>query len=939
MNQSATPFDFDTLFGRLAKPFLLVHTSSKILAINAAAAKLFKLEHEEVIGQYWAGLDGQMTLIDWKKKVFDLRANGLLSYETDILTADELLRPVQVEITPAGGASFLICLQNQLADVINEADVELLSSEGEVGFWTYNRVDDSLYLSPHLRNLTNIRSGDGPLEIAQSLEANFLPADWTRLCQKITQLFLEPDSFNEFIHFEDVGGVRNLRVFAKSTGNDLQVTRLFGMVQPQNNVVSVNDTEAVSGELAAFSIDQAQELIFWTRPDGTVSYANQMVFDKLGFSREEIIGQPARVFASYFSTEAKDAWWAMLRKEKFHRALWRLEAKDGTIVEIDASVSYLRFGEEEYSCGFCRDVTKKRLADRRRMLTEFTLDNSRDMIIWARPDGRIHFANTTFLERTGYQVEDVINRDANIFFPHLSVEYQEKAWDRLRHGESLENEVGLNTSGGGQIMVASKIDYLSFEGEEFCCINLRDLTKKNTRDLQLLLSREALDISADCVLWLTDEFKVHYVNRTFLNLVGHKKDYLIGKSYGKLLPQLDRKMIEEEGVMDARVTAPDGVVHRLHLNSVRIGQGAQYFYMITGRDITAMADRKDELEAANLEISKLSSRLKEENTSLREQVSINYNINNIITVSPKYQKVLKQVGQVADVDTTVLITGETGTGKELLAQAIHQLSERAGNPFVKVNCAALPENLIESELFGHEKGAFTGAVARKRGRFELAHSGTLFLDEIGELPLELQSKLLRVLQEDEFERLGGTETINVDVRLIAATNRNLQLMVQQGTFRADLFYRLNVFPIVNLPLRDRPEDIPVLVDHFIRKFARRQRKNITKINNQDLKALKRYAFPGNIRELENLIERAVVLSQSEVLRIPLEANSTWMETGEKVFLSFEEAQRQHIIKALRKTDGRVTGPHGAGVLLGLNDRTLVSKMRKLDIRKVEYLIN
>jgi transcriptional regulator with GAF, ATPase, and Fis domain len=186
--------------------------------------------------------------------------------------------------------------------------------------------------------------------------------------------------------------------------------------------------------------------------------------------------------------------------------------------------------------------------------------------------------------------------------------------------------------------------------------------------------------------------------------------------------------------------------------------------------------------------------------------------------------------------------------------------------------------------------------------------------------------------------LGGTETINVNVRLIAATNRNLQEMVQNGTFRADLYYRLNVFPIVNLPLRDRPEDIPVLVDHFTRKFARRQRKNITKINSQDLKALKQYSFPGNIRELENLIERAVVLNQSEVLSIPLEANSNRVEAGKKVFLSFEEAQREHIIKALRKTDGRVTGPHGAGGLLGLNDRTLVSKMRKLDIRKVEYLI-
>ena len=309
----------------------------------------------------------------------------------------------------------------------------------------------------------------------------------------------------------------------------------------------------------------------------------------------------------------------------------------------------------------------------------------------------------------------------------------------------------------------------------------------------------------------------------------------------------------------------------------------------------------------------------------------------IITVSPKYQKVLQQIGKVADVNTTVLITGETGTGKELLARAVHQLSERADAPLIKVNCAALPENLIESELFGHEKGAFTGAVGRKRGRFEMADGGTLFLDEVGELPLDLQSKLLRVLQEGEFERLGGTETIKVDVRLVAATNRILQKMVRKGSFRADLFYRLNVFPIENIALRNRPKDIPVLVEHFARKFAKRQNKTITKINSADLDKLKKYPFPGNIRELENLVERAVVLCNSETLSIPLNMKKERVDKGQQGFLPFEEMQRRHIIKALHMTEGRVTGPNGAGVLLGLNDRTLVSKMRKLDIKKIDYL--
>ena len=337
------------------------------------------------------------------------------------------------------------------------------------------------------------------------------------------------------------------------------------------------------------------------------------------------------------------------------------------------------------------------------------------------------------------------------------------------------------------------------------------------------------------------------------------------------------------------------------------------------------------------EVRRLKDKFEAENVTLREEISTGYSMSNIITVSPKYRPVLEKVVQVADVNTTVLINGETGTGKELLAQSIHQLSDRSEKPLVKINCAVLPENLIESELFGHEKGAFTGAVKQKKGRFELADGGTLFLDEVGEMPLDLQAKLLRVLQEDEFERVGGTTTIKVDVRLIAATNRNLEDMVAEGRFRADLYYRLNVFPITNMPLRDRPEDIPVLVEFFAKKFAKRQGKDIKRISTPDMKALQNYRFPGNIRELENLVERAVVLCRSETLSIPLDKQRS-AASAPAEFLTFEAIQRQHIIAALKQTNGRITGPKGAGVLLGLNDRTLMSKMRKLDIQKREYIV-
>ena len=286
-----------------------------------------------------------------------------------------------------------------------------------------------------------------------------------------------------------------------------------------------------------------------------------------------------------------------------------------------------------------------------------------------------------------------------------------------------------------------------------------------------------------------------------------------------------------------------------------------------------------------------------------------------------------------------MITGETGTGKELLARAIYSLSDRESGPFVKVNCAALPPGLIESELFGHEKGAFTGAFQQRKGRFEIANKGTIFLDEIGEMPLPLQPKLLRVLQEGEFERVGGTKAIKVDVRVIAATNRELEKMVEKGEFREDLFYRLNVFPIYNIPLRNRPEDIPVLIRHFVKKHCKQIGKTIGKIAQADIDLLMQYDFPGNVRELENLIERAVILTKGNKLNIrdsfvPSPKNNKPLN---KDFRSFEDMQRQHIVKALEQTKWRITGPKGAARLLGLKDRTLMSKMRKLGINREDYV--
>jgi formate hydrogenlyase transcriptional activator len=284
---------------------------------------------------------------------------------------------------------------------------------------------------------------------------------------------------------------------------------------------------------------------------------------------------------------------------------------------------------------------------------------------------------------------------------------------------------------------------------------------------------------------------------------------------------------------------------------------------------------------------------------------------------------------VAPTDSGVLIQGETGTGKELIAQAIHNRSARRDRPFVKVNCAAIPSGLLESELFGHEKGAFTGAIMRKPGRFEVADKGTLFLDEVGDIPLDLQAKLLRVLQEHEFERLGSNRTQQVDVRVIAATHRDLKQMVEEGTFRSDLYYRLHVFPLTVPPLRDRREDIPMIVRHFVDKYARRMNRSIETIPAKTMEAFSNYSWPGNVRELQNFIERAVILSPGTSLRAPLDELT---EASSRTDLStLEEMEREHVLRALRESNWVTGGPNGAAVRLGMKRTTLAYRIRKLGI--------
>jgi formate hydrogenlyase transcriptional activator len=334
-----------------------------------------------------------------------------------------------------------------------------------------------------------------------------------------------------------------------------------------------------------------------------------------------------------------------------------------------------------------------------------------------------------------------------------------------------------------------------------------------------------------------------------------------------------------------------------------------------------------------------AARLEEERLYLESELESEYNFEDIVGKSAAIRKVLDQVAIVAPTSSTVLLHGETGTGKELVARAIHNLSPRRQRTFVRLNCAAIPSGLVESELFGHEKGAFTGALMQKRGRFELADHGSLFLDEIGDISLELQPKLLRALQEQEFERLGSTKTINVDVRLIAATHRDLESMIRNNQFREDLFYRLRVFPIEIPPLRERREDIQLLVHFFVSRLSRRMQKRIRSVPRPAMDALVNADWPGNIRELENFIERCVILTQGDELNVPrteLRRSGAATRIVIPVASTFEEAERQAILDALKTASGKIAGKGGAAERLGLKRTTLQNKMRRLSITRADY---
>jgi PAS domain S-box-containing protein len=487
---------------------------------------------------------------------------------------------------------------------------------------------------------------------------------------------------------------------------------------------------------------------------------------------------------------------------------------------------------------------------------------------------------------------------------------------------------------GADVAVDVSLSPLERDGERLVVCVLRNASEMRGR---LARMQQILDAMPGIFYIFDAEGRLRYWNRTVETLIGYSAEELAGKHILDFIHPDDRDQVAREtgrvfsegtGRAEYRLLLKDGraVPH--------IGNGA--LCRLDGKDhlvglavdVSALRETERQLEERIAEVNELRRRLELENLCLREEVELVHRHGDIVGNSPAIRAVLAQVEKVAVAEASVLLLGETGVGKELIAERIHDLSPRRGRPLIKVNCAALPPTLMESELFGREKGAYTGAVSREAGRFELADGSTLFLDEVGELSLDLQTKLLRVLQEGEFERVGSSRTRKVDVRIVAATNRDLAEAVQEGSFRKDLFYRLNVFPIRVPPLRERPEDVPLLVWAFVEELSRSTGRRIDTISQGTMNRLQEYRWPGNIRELRNVIERSMILSQGSTLQLVLpEARESVPDED----VTLDDVQRRHIRRVLETTGGRISGRGGAADRLGVRPTTLRSRMQRLGL--------
>ncbi|NRB59047.1 MAG: sigma 54-interacting transcriptional regulator [Winogradskyella sp.] len=678
--------------------------------------------------------------------------------------------------------------------------------------------------------------------------------------------------------------------------------------------------------------------VMWMDEEGQIIYANYKFCERLGYKKSEITGLSIFDINTTSTVESWKAHWAQVEKKQLYSFKATHKTKRGKYYNVEVFAQFFSNNGKNIICATVNDITNS-------SFYKNLLDKSETMVNvggWKLnlQDGSLIVTNQTLQIFETEEKDELVPGNLIHFFEE-SERLKKLISDLIRKAESFDITLKMREINHRYLRIIGKPE---LKGDKVikALIVFQDVSLQRQKENQLKFFKEIINNTQDLV----------YVYNREGNLLHYSKS--VSTTLGFSAKELDKFTIYD---LDANITQDWWYNHfeeikaagSLHLEWLVTRKNGTKFpadiianhLVYRGedincaivRDVTERKARDLKLFEALEEIKTLKTQLENENEYLQEEINSKLNADNIICVSDAYAKVLELVNQVAPTDTTALITGESGTGKELLASAVHNNSLRKERPLIKINCATLPKELIESELFGHKKGAFTGALNDKIGKFKLADGGTIFLDEIGEMPIDLQPKLLRVLQEGEFDELGGTKTNKVDVRVIAATNRDLKTMVKEGTFREDLYYRLNVFPIHNIPLRARKDDIVPLSKFFLEKYSSKAGKAFRRLGKKTIDALIMYDFPGNIRELENLIERAVIIENGTTLN-----PGTWLpklenEITSKEFTSFEDMQRQYIIEVLNHTNWRVSGKKGAATILNMKDKTLFAKMKRLGIEK------
>jgi len=773
---------------------------------------------------------------------------------------------------------------------------------------------------------------------------------------------------------------------------------MFLSDSPEMNPAAGNRVRV--SEVARASLENLFEVcpdaIFVTDARGVIRAANPRAAELFGYTREELVGAsidvlvPVRFRGRHPSH--RENYSAHPRMRQMGAALNLLGLrKDGSEFPVDIMLKPIESAEGPLVLSFARDVTEQRAmldalrqADQQiRSIVESVSDYA--MYLLDR-DGTVTTWNPGAERIKGYVADEILGRNFSVFFTQEDVDrgrpaellraavlrgrVESEGWRVRKDGSRFWANVVLTAirDTAGAITGFAKVtrDFTDRKRAEETVLLQLSSALLATTDVRALLGAISASLREvlphDCATLGIYEPERDALQVQFLgdDAAQSRETHIPVEGSPAGLAFRTREPVVVASLHNARFK-PESVRHLTGLGMQSgcwvplVYRGEAVGAMMIGSRLEAAFTQRDAgmlLEVASQvamavnnaqayrQIAELRDKLSQEKRYLEEEINLDNRFEDIVGESAGLRNVLKQIETVAPTDATVLIQGETGTGKELLARAIHRLSPRADRTFIKLNCAAIPAGLLESELFGHEKGAFTGAIARKVGRLELAHEGTLFLDEIGEMPMDLQPKLLRALQEREIERLGGNRAIPINVRLIAATNRDLAQMVAEKQFRSDLFYRLKVFPVFAPPLRERAGDIPMLVRHFVAAHSRRMGKSIESIPEATMQALVRWSWPGNIRELENLLERSVILTRGRELFVPLaelELPAEQQVHGASESPTLRSAEREHILRVLRETGGQIGGEDGAAARLGLKRTTLNSKLKKLSIERSDYM--